>query len=157
MFLRRHFVATGMLGPSVTNTANFGGGSTFTSYSASVTWFYNQPNTHSYNLSARITGTGGDSVGGNGAIPLPLGFPEINPAYSTDQVPVFSELLISLFSTSTFPSDFGIAAYYTNNTMAQFDKFIVSAGTNEWEILDVYNASSATGGRSSALFLARTI
>lgn len=158
MFLRRHFVANGQMGSSVNGTGSFGGGSTFSSYGASLVWFFTQPYTHFYNLSPRLTSVSSENPAGTGGgVPLPLGFPEINPAYSSDQIPVFSGLLISLFSTSTLPSDFGIAAYFANNTMAQFDKFIVSAGTNEWEILDVFNASSATGGRSSALFMARTI
>jgi hypothetical protein len=100
-----------------------------------------------------------NSVAGNGASPLvrlPVHFNNTNPAYSADSSPVFHSLPYSGYVTSTLPADFGIAFHYPQNTMSRGDKLIVSAGVEEWEILDRANNATVTTGASS-LFLARVV
>ena len=89
-------------------------------------------------------------------IKLPTWSAAANPAYSADSSPVFHSLPYSAYIGSTLPADFGVAFHYPENTMSRGDKLIVSAGVEEWEIMDrANNATVATG--ASPLFLARVV
>jgi hypothetical protein len=54
------------------------------------------------------------------------------------------------------PADFGISFHFANNIMSVQDKLIVTAATEEWEMIAVANASG-TNAQASALFLARVV
>ena len=56
---------------------------------------------------------------------------------------------------AALPSDFGFAAYYAGTTMSVQDTFVVSSGTEEWEMMAVAVNASATAGK--VLFCARTV
>jgi hypothetical protein len=60
------------------------------------------------------------------------------------------------YITDPLPADFGLTFHYATNTFSPGDTFVVSAGTEEWEVLDfAANASAVTG--ASPLFLARMV
>jgi hypothetical protein len=87
---------------------------------------------------------------------LPVGFSATNPAYTSNSNPVFHSLTWNPYITETLPADFGLTFHYATNTFSQGDTFVVSAGTEEWEVLDfAANASAVTG--ASPLFLARMV
>jgi hypothetical protein len=93
---------------------------------------------------------------GTGMIHLPVWFNNTNPAYSADSNPVFHSLPYSAYVEGTLPADFGITFHYPQNTMSRGDKLIVSAGVEEWEIMDRANSATVTTG-ASPLFLARVV
>lgn len=87
---------------------------------------------------------------------LPVYFNNTNPAYTTDQVPIFTGMLYSNYLQKALPSDFGITFHYANNTMTLQDTFVVSSGSEEWEMIAFSNSGTITTG-ASPLFLARTV
>lgn len=89
-------------------------------------------------------------------IVLPIGFNNVNPAYTANYNPVFYSLPYCPYVESSLPADFGISFHYVNNTMNRGDKLIVTAGVEEWEILDRSNSGNINTGASS-LFLARVV
>ena len=93
---------------------------------------------------------------GSPAIILPNAFSNVNTGYGADVNPVYHSLSYSPYLTSVLPSDIGIAFHYANNTMTHGDILVVTAASEEWEILERANNGTATTG-ASALFLARTI
>lgn len=92
----------------------------------------------------------------NGAIPLPVGVASSNPAYSTDFVPVCSQLPWSRFTSTPLAADFGIHMHYAANTIGMQDKFVVTPNVEEWEVLDFTNNATIINGASST-FLARIV
>lgn len=75
-----------------------------------------------------------------------------NTAYSSDYNPICSGVRYSNYMPSgNLPSDFAIIPHYANNTLQPLDKFIVSAGVEEWEIMTRVNSGSATTNPSLAL------
>lgn len=92
------------------------------------------------------------------SIVLPIGSNSANPAYTADYNPVFTGLPVSHYAvTPTIPSDFGIVPHYITNTMNPIDKFIVTAGVEEWEIIAVANNTIAGGGVANIAFAARIV
>jgi hypothetical protein len=71
--------------------------------------------------------------------------------------PVFTGLSYNLhIAGAVMPADFALAPHYANNSMVHQDRFIVAAGTNEWEIVAA-GLGSANTSYSKLLFLARTV
>lgn len=88
---------------------------------------------------------------------LPTGESDANPAYTSDSNPVYTGMPVSPYMTNyVLPSDFGIIPHYATNTMAVLDKFVVTAGVEEWEILARANNATAGTGASIA-FAARVV
>lgn len=54
-----------------------------------------------------------------------------------------------------FPNDFGLVAYYPSNLPVSGDKFIVTAGVEEWDILRMSSNATADAGR--IMLLARVV
>ncbi len=99
--------------------------------------------------------TSGNRAGTNVGFHVPYAFNNTNPAYSTDYTPVLNAPAYNHWLTSTLPADFGIAYHYADNTLAVFDTFTVSAGSEVWTVLAVTNSGTITTG-ATPLFLART-
>lgn len=99
---------------------------------------------------------GNSSVYGNSVI-LPTGFTGTNPAYSTNSNPVFHSAPFTPYSSTTLNSDFGITFHYATNVFGFQDKFIVTLGSEEWEVLEFTNATVGNGTTPSAAFLARIL
>ena len=87
---------------------------------------------------------------------LPVGFSATNGAYTSNSSPVFHSLSYSQWLTGHMSSDFGVNMLYTANTVALFDKLIVTAGVEEWEILDFAN-SATLNTAPTPMFLARVV
>ncbi len=144
---RRSYLAQGSL-RGATGAIEYGSGAGAYSrnYSTRYLGYGNQSNAASNNKSSTAP-TG---------IVLPIGFNNANPAYTTDVIPVFTSLNYWAHLTSAMPSDFGISFHYANNTMAVQDKLIVTASTEEWEMLAVTNNGTITTG-ASPMFVARVV
>lgn len=87
------------------------------------------------------------------SIVLPTAFVNTNSSLAADHTPVFTSVLASPYLPA-MPSDFGIAPYYASNTIAVQDTLVVTATTEEWEMLRVVTNSNTDAGR--LMLLART-
>ena len=87
---------------------------------------------------------------------LPNAFTNTNPAFASNVTPVFTSLNYWAYLNETMPSDFGIASYYLSNSLAIRDKLIVTAATEEWEMINIIN-NSGTTGQASGMFVARVV
>jgi hypothetical protein len=96
------------------------------------------------------------SIGMGSGVFLPIGFSDINPAYTSDSSPVFHSLPYSYQLAESLPNDFGVVMMYTANTLAVGDKIIVTPGVEEWEIITRIN-SSTIYTKPSAAFCARVV
>jgi hypothetical protein len=124
--------------------------------SETVLQSYGAPGNTSNSFSSNTSGLRGSTDGLGGAIILPCNFSGTNPAFTTNSNPVFHSMPYMPYITSSLSSDFGITFHYATNTFSPGDTFVVSAGTEEWEVLDfAANGSAVTG--ASPLFLARMI
>jgi hypothetical protein len=81
-----------------------------------------------------------------------------NPSAGTNFNPVFNAIRLTSIHAADMPADFGIASIKVSNTLAIQDKATVTAGTEEYEILQFANLGFIdTGLTSNPVFLARTI
>lgn len=96
------------------------------------------------------------SFGANGKVIIPVGSPEVNPAYITPFNPICSELPWTSFSSTPLATDFGVYMHYANNTLNFEDRFVVDPGVEEWEILNCTNNATVTTAVSPT-FLARVV
>jgi len=87
---------------------------------------------------------------------LPVASSAANPAYATNVTPVFTGAQYSDFLFESIPEDFGLSMHYANNTMAVQDTLVVSAGVEEWEMINVANNGTVSSG-ASPMFLARIV
>lgn len=94
--------------------------------------------------------SGNDGTFGQEVIYAPYGFNNTNPAYSTDYKPIINGYSYSSYITSNMPSDFGIFFNYGTTAFSFGDKIIVSAGVEEWEVIDFAN-NTLTDSPSSLL------
>jgi hypothetical protein len=92
----------------------------------------------------------------NGAVALPVGRASTNPSYVSDYIPICTGLPWSPFTPTLLASDFGIYMHYAANNIQFQDRFVVSAGVEEWEVLARANNAVAVDG-ASATFLARVV
>ena len=90
------------------------------------------------------------------AFPLPVGKNSANPAFLTDYIPICTDLPWSPWTPTRLADDFAVYMHYASNTIAYGNKFIVQAGTNEWETLSFANNAVINDG-ASATFLARVV
>lgn len=117
----------------------------------------NVSNDFSNNAQVMFSISGSGTFDANpGAIILPCNFSNTNPAFTTNSNPVFHSMPFIPYITDSLPSDFGITFHYATNSFSPGDTFVVSAGVEEWEVLDFAANSSAVTG-ASPLFLARMI
>jgi hypothetical protein len=91
-----------------------------------------------------------------GSMTLPVGKNSANPAFTTDYVPICTDLPWSPWTPTRLADDFAVYMHYANNAIAYGNRFIVQAGTNEWEILAFANNTVVNDG-ASATFLARVV
>lgn len=105
---------------------------------------------------AASIGFGGADERFPGALILPCNFSGTNPAFTVNSNPVFHSMPFQAYTVNPLPSDFGLTFHYATNSFSQGDTFIVSSGTEEWEVVDFAASASAVTG-ASPLFLARTV
>lgn len=87
---------------------------------------------------------------------LPLQRSNTSNSFTTIATPIFSNLLLSLYSSGTIPSDFGYTGYSGSRVMAPFDQYIVTPTSEVWDVIDVVNTTQTTGALST-LILARMV
>ena len=81
-----------------------------------------------------------------------------NPSAGTNFNPVFNAIRLTSIHAADMPTDFGIASVKVSNTLAIQDNATVTAGTEEYEILQFANLGFInTGLTSNPVFLARTV
>jgi len=81
-----------------------------------------------------------------------------NPSAGTNFNPVFNAIRLTSIHAADMPADFGIASLKVSNTLAIQDNATVTAGTEEYEILQFANLGFlAIGLTSNPVFLARTV
>ena len=81
-----------------------------------------------------------------------------NPSAGTNFNPVFNAIRLTSIHAADMPTDFGIASIKVSNTLAIQDNATVTAGSEEYEILNFSNRGFInTGLTSNPVFLARTI
>lgn len=88
-------------------------------------------------------------------IVLPIATTAGNPAYTVDKIPVLTECRISDYTSNQLASDFGLIPYFLSNTMQVQDTIVITAGTEEWEIIAV--SAGDASNIPSALLAARVI
>jgi hypothetical protein len=89
------------------------------------------------------------------AIILPTSTASVNPAYTDNYNPVFYGVPFNPYVTDSLPSDFGLTFHYDSNAFEPGDTLVVTAGTEEWEVLD--SVANTVGTGATPLFLARMI
>jgi len=105
------------------------------------------------------TGRAGNSTTSNYTtipfIPLPTASATANPAYTADSNPVFHSLPFHPYVAESLPSDFGLSFHFASNAFDPGDTLVVTAGTEEWEVLA--ETPGTAGTVATPLFLARMV
>jgi hypothetical protein len=91
----------------------------------------------------QFTGTGGAA-----AFPLPVGKTSANGAFTTDYIPIVSDLAWSPFTPTRLAADFGVYCHYADNTTAYGDKFTAQNGLSKWATLQFANNAVVVDGAS---------
>lgn len=91
-----------------------------------------------------------------GCFALPMAVSTVNPGFATNKTPIVTGLPLDLLISSVLPADIGIITHYAHNTLALQDRFIVTAGAEEWEIINVQNGDAVNTGVTMA-FAARIV
>jgi hypothetical protein len=85
----------------------------------------------------------------------PAGLSSRNPAYATDYVPVLFGPSYSPYVNERLPDDFAIYFPFTATQFAYGSRVVITAGTEEWEVLAFANNSSTEA--PNPLLLARVV
>jgi hypothetical protein len=96
-----------------------------------------------------------NNYGTSGFIPLPTASATANPAYTADSNPVFHSLPFHPYIAESLPSDFGLTFHFASNAFDTGDTLVVTAGTEEWEVLA--ETAGTAGTVATPLFLARMV
>jgi hypothetical protein len=140
---------------SLTGSSNTASGQSILGYGAPG----NSPNNFQVNadrfsaVTFNFTPSGGAAPG---AVILPNNFTGTNPAFATNSNPIYHSMPFMPYVAENLPLDFGITFQYASNTFSQGDRLIVSAGVEEWEVLDFAENASAVVG-ASPIFVARMV
>tara|TARA_R110000772_G_scaffold133463_2_gene241954 strand:- start:83 stop:1063 length:981 start_codon:yes stop_codon:yes gene_type:complete len=121
-------------------------GATFSGY------YYELVELSIYSAIGNSNNNGNGNLGSNVFnIRLPTAHTNTHTGLANDYTPVFTSILCSPY-LPVLPADFAMCAYYASNAVTVQDTFIVSAGVEEYEVLNT--SIGSTGG---ILFLARTV
>jgi hypothetical protein len=121
--------------------------SNYTSNIIARTWL-------SYGVVGRVNSNTGN-YGSSGFIPLPTASATVNPAYTADSNPVFHSLPFHPYVAESLPSDFGLSFHFASNAFDPGDTLVVTAGTEEWEVLA--ETAGTAGTVATPMFLARMV
>ena len=104
-----------------------------------------------------LTAQTGDFASGLGGNAMPNWLTYSNSDLSANFSPVFNGIRPGAMYNSDLPLDFGITALRgaSANTLGIQDNVVVSAGTEEYEVLAFQNRGAT--GQANSLFLARTV
>lgn len=107
------------------------------------------------NSTSNWVGDDNNTFAGVSGLILPGAAANTNSELAADHFPVFTGPQMIPYMPA-LPSDFGFVAYYAASNMAVQDKFIVTASSEEWEIIAAaINTGSTSAGR--VLFMARVV
>jgi hypothetical protein len=109
----------------------------------------------SYGVVGRQSNSGTQNYGATGFIPLPTASATANPAYTADSNPVFHSLPFHPYVAESLPSDFGMSFHFASNAFDPGDTLVVTAGTEEWEVLA--ETAGTAGTVATPMFLARMV
>jgi hypothetical protein len=109
----------------------------------------------SYGVTGRANAGGVGNYGTTGFIPLPTASATANPAYTADSNPVFHSLPFHPYASESLPSDFGLTFHFASNAFDPGDTLVVTAGTEEWEVLA--ETAGTAGTVATPMFLARMV
>jgi len=101
------------------------------------------------------TRAGGSLNNGLATIMVPVGLSSVNPAYSTNYIPVLFGPSYSPYVNERLPDDFAIYFPLTATQFAYGSRVVIAAGTEEWEVLEFKNNSSNSS--PNPLLLARVV
>lgn len=92
-----------------------------------------------------------------GAIPIPSFYSSAttNPAFTSNVAPIITGLPLSMLTTDPWPADFGFWAPFGTTTYDNGDTLAITAGSNEWEVID--GVTLPTDSSASLLLLARVV
>lgn len=92
-----------------------------------------------------------------GAIPIPSFYSSatVNPAFTSNVSPIITGLPLSMLTTDPWPADFGFWAPFGTTTYDNGDTLAITAGSNEWEVID--GVTLAADSSASLLLLARVV
>jgi hypothetical protein len=99
--------------------------------------------------------TSGNITAGLSTIMVPAGISSVNPAYSADYIPVLLGPSYSPYVNERLPDDFAIYFPLTATQFAYGSRVVITAGTEEWEVLEFVNNSSDEA--PNPLLLARVV
>jgi hypothetical protein len=110
-------------------------------------------------LSDGLLHFGDTSLGGSqnlnlATIVAPAGLSSVNPAYTEDYVPVLFGPSYSPYVNERLPDDFAIYFPFTATQFAYGSRVVITAGTEEWEVLQFANNASVA---PNPLLLARVV
>lgn len=100
-------------------------------------------------------GQGGTFNEGLATIMVPVGLSSVNPAYSTDYIPVLFGPSYSPYVNERLPDDFAIYFPFTATQFAYGSRVVITAGVEEWEVLEFRNNSFDSS--PNPLLLARVV
>lgn len=113
--------------------------------------------THRYQGIGRFTNSHGTNINrGTGSIPLPIGHSGSNPAYTTNYSPICTDLPWTIWTSEPLATDFGVYMHYADNNITYNDRFVVTPGVEEWEVISFANNATVDFG-ASACFVARVV
>lgn len=87
---------------------------------------------------------------------IPTALANTHTGLATDYTPVFTSIQCSPYLPA-LPADFAMTAYFASASITTGDTFIVTAGTEEYEVIHAVAPSTITVGVSTLVFLARTV
>lgn len=113
--------------------------------------------THRYSGTGRFTNNTGSNISTDiGSIPLPVGHSTSNPAYASNYSPICTDLPWNLWTAEPLATDLGIYMHYADNNITFNDRFVVTPGVEEWEVIAFANNTTVDFG-ASPCFVARVI
>lgn len=92
-----------------------------------------------------------------GAIPIPSFYSSAttNPLFTSNVAPIITGLPLSMLTTDPWPADFGFWAPFGTTTYDNGDTLAITAGSNEWEVID--GVALPVDNSASLLLLARVV
>jgi hypothetical protein len=155
--IRRSFVGGYRLRATIVN--GFRGEATALNSYQMYSAINNNINTLSSDSTSFDPGSGSSFNAGLSTILVPAALSSVNPAYTSDYVPVLFGPSYSPYVNERLPDDFAIYFPLTTTVFAYGSRVVITAGTEEWEVLQFLNNSPGNPSDLNAnpLLLARVV
>jgi hypothetical protein len=112
---------------------------------------------------ARYSAFGNVSAGGTSNVIesqpitwLPVAMANTNTALAADHTPVYTSILCSPY-LPVLPADFAMTAYYASTAITTGDTLVVTASSEEYEVVTTAGGTVSTAGSATTALLARTV